>query len=237
MKRTQIALGLAAALLLVATPASAGGKGGKKNNKEAAVVSVVHAQVAAALPVDLLIDAVNLPRGFDVPEGAVVEVQWRKPPAEGNAWVLVTATKDAKVVRRGFARVELVGIRQVLVVQRALSKGEVVTEDDLMLEPRVGATGVDLAPQALLGAPVLADLAEGDVVTGAGIGLPAPVARGTSIKVISTSGAVSVTAQARLETTARPGERATARLTLNRTVVHGQLVDDHTMVVQLGGAS
>lgn len=230
--RTWLLGGALLGTALAPAPGLAAAKGQWMSKKD--LIETVSEQVKAALPSELLLDDVALPRGFEVPRGSVVDVVWRKPPAEGNAWVLVSASLDAKVKRRGFVKVQLVAIRRVLVAQRALSKGEIIGDDDLVAEPRVGVKGIGLAAVALLGAPVLADVEEGAVVTGASIGLPAPVARGTSISVISRFGRVQVAAQGRLETTARPGEAARARIIATHRIVDGQLVDEHTLIVGEG---
>lgn len=218
------------AVALHSTPAGAAGK--YMSSKD--LVHTVSEQIKAGLPSQLLLEGVRLPKGFTVPRGAVVEIKWRGTPREGNVWVLVSASIDEKVARRGFARVELVAIRQVLVAQRAMTKGDVVLAEDLALQPRVGAKGVQLSAAALIGSPVLADLAEGDVISGSSVGLPAPISRGTSIMVVSQAGAVRITAQARLEATARPGESARARIIATRQLVRGQLVDEHTLMVDMG---
>ncbi|MBL4687851.1 MAG: hypothetical protein JKY37_24895, partial [Nannocystaceae bacterium] len=167
------------AVALHSTPAGAAGK--YMSSKD--LVHTVSEQIKAGLPSQLLLEGVRLPKGFTVPRGAVVEIKWRGTPREGNVWVLVSASIDEKVARRGFARVELVAIRQVLVAQRAMTKGDVVLAEDLALQPRVGAKGVQLSAAALIGSPVLADLEEGDVISGSSVGLPAPISRGTSIMV------------------------------------------------------
>ncbi|MEM6990435.1 MAG: flagella basal body P-ring formation protein FlgA [Myxococcota bacterium] len=231
MRHIGLALGLAAACVL-SPSLDAEAKGRVMKAKD--LVHTVSEQVKAGLPSELLLEEIELPKGFAVPHGSVVEIKWRKKPAEGNAWVLVSASVDDKVKRRAFAKVELVGIHHVLVAQRALSRGQIVRAGDLRLQPQVGAKGITLAPIALVGAPVLDDVAAGDVVTGATVGLPAPISRGTSIKVVSQAGRVRVTAQARLETTARPGERARARIIATRQIVRGQLIDEHTLVVSEG---
>lgn len=233
MAKAMMGVGLAFGLLIL-TPKTAAAGGGMKNTE---LVETIERQVKAGLPADLLLDGVALPKKFAVPRGSIVDVTWRKAPAEGNAWVMVTASKDGKVSRRAFVRAALVAVREVLVVQRPLTKGQVVRAGDLLIEPRVGVLGVQLMPEALLGAPVLQDIAAGEAISSASVGLPAPVARGTSINVVSQVGHVRITVQARLETTARPGERAQARITRSRQIVRGRLIDDHTLVVgESGGA-
>ena len=148
--------------------------------------------------------------------------------------MLLTASQDGEVLRRAFVKLTLVAIRDVLVAQRPLAKGDVITADDLALEPRISARGIALMPEALVGAPVLADVDTGAPISAASVGLPAPIARGTSIKVVSVAGAVKVTAQARLETTARPGEEASARIIRTRQVVRGRLIDEHTLTIEEG---
>ena len=210
---------------------------GTKSMKRKDLLGIIREQAGASLPTRLIVDEITLPKRFAVPRGSVVELKWRKAPEEGNAWMLLTASQDGEVLRRAFVKLTLVAIRDVLVAQRSLKKGDVVTADDLALEPRVAMRGIALAPEALVGAPVLADVDEGAPISAASIGLPAPVARGTSVKVVSVAGAVKVTVQARLETTARPGETASARIIRTRQVVRGRLVDEHTLVLGEEGHS
>lgn len=220
-----------AALLALGTAgvADAAGKGKAASTRRAE--DRIAAQVRASLPHDLILDEVHLPRGFTIPKGGTLSVTWRKEPAAGAAFVLATVTQGRKVSRRAFVRVELVPIREVLVTQRPLTKGDVLRAGDLSFEPRIGQIGVDLEPEALLGSPVLADMAAGDTVTPETIGLPPPVSRGSSIQVVAHYGKVRVVAQARLEQTARPGERTSARVVATRSVVRGRLVDPHTLVI------
>jgi len=242
LRNVGLVLGLAGVMLAVPHgPAEAMVRPAKSKKRAAKsldrtdLLDAIREQATASLPSQLLVDEITLPKGFAVPYGSVVEVTWRKAPEEGNAWMLLTASQDGEVLRRAFVKLTLVAIRDVLVAQRALAKGDVVTADDLALEPRVAVRGIALAPEALVGAPVLADVQVGAPISAASVGLPAPIARGTSIKVVSISGAVKVMAQARLETTARPGEVASARIIRTRQVVRGWLVDEHTLELEQGG--
>ncbi len=205
--------------------------GGKASSSSVDPTSLIIDQLDDTLPVNLIIGEVVLPKNFELPKGARVSAAWRKPPKEGHAFVLVEVIRKGKSQRRLFVRVELLAVHDVLVAQRSLAEGDVISEGDLDLEPRIGVEGIQLDPAGLMGSPVLADLAKGDSIDASSVGLPAPVARGTTVKVLVRVGNARVEAQARLETTARPGEQVRVRVASTRRMVTGLLRDPHTVEV------
>ena len=160
------------------------------------------------------------------PTGA--ELVWTHAPRAG--WQSVRTT-DGR-----WARVRMCPERRILVARRAVARGARVTAGDLALEPRgdCDQRGLEIPPHTLVGAPVRRDLAAGAVVSLLDLEIPPPVSRGTAVTVIAGGGGVRVAAPGILETAARPGERAAARLDDRRLVVHGRLLDGSTFLVETG---
>jgi len=192
-------------------------------------------QLEPDLPGDLIIGEVSVPTTFVLEEGDSVRAQWRRTPKEGNAFALVELMRDDAVQRRAFVRIKLLAVHEVLVAQRELAEGEVISAGDLGLEPRIGTEGVALAPISLIGSSVLEDVEFGQLVTSTNIALPTPIARGTAVKVVVRVGGARIESHGRLEATARPGEQVRVRVKATRKVVQGLLVDPKT--VELAGGA
>ncbi len=122
-----------------------------------------------------------------------------------------------------------------MVAQRELTEGEVISEGDLALEPRIGTDGVALAPVSLMGSSVLQDVEFGQLVSSTNVALPTPIARGSAVKVVVRVGAARIESHGRLEASARPGEQVRVRVRATRKVVQGLLVDPKTVELE-GGA-
>ena len=160
------------------------------------------------------------------PPGA--ELLWTRPPH--NGWQSVRTTGGR------WARVRMCPERRILVSRRPLSKGARVADGDLALEARGDCTGsgLEIPPRTLLGAPVRRELSAGARVSLLDLEVPPPISRGTAVTVIAGGGAVRVATAGTLETPARPGERAAARLHERRLVVYGRLLDGSTFLVETG---
>ena len=201
-----------------------------------AIQQDIATQLEPDLPGNLLIGEVTVPPTFAMEEGDTVRAQWRRPPKEGNAFALVELMRGESVARRAFVRVKLLAVHEVLVAQRELSEGEVISAGDLELEPRIGTEGVALAPVSLVGSSVLADMEFGQLVSSTNIALPTPIARGSAVKVVVRVGGARIESHGRLEATARPGERVRVRVRATRKVVQGLLVDPKTVEMEGSGA-
>lgn len=77
-------------------------------------------------------------------------------------------------------------------------------------------------------------IAAGAPITSRLVALPPPLPRGTQVSVDVRRGAVHIRGSATLETAARPGETASARLAATKLLVRGTLVAPATLVVTDG---
>ena len=233
------------AVLLCTAGAKAGHKPGPKPGddptdpfaqaRKATEKSVVQ-QLEPDLPPDLLVGEVSIPASFSPEEDDEIRAQWRRTPKEGNAFALVELVRDGKVQRRTFVRVELLAVHEVLVAQRDLAKGDIITRGDLELEPRIGGEGIALASISLVGAAVLDAVEAGQAIDGSTVELPTPIARGTAVKVVIRVGGARIESHGRLEASARPGERVHVRVRATRKIVKGLLIDHKTVELDPEGA-
>jgi flagella basal body P-ring formation protein FlgA len=127
--------------------------------------------------------------------------------------------------------VVIAALGDVAIAQRALAPGDVIGTGDLAIERRAIAEVSAAAPGTVVGASVVHPIAAGAVVVARDVSLPPPLGRGTQIAIDVRRGAVHVRGTGTLETAARPGEPASARLAATKIVVHGRLVAPATLVV------
>ncbi|MCR9162739.1 MAG: flagellar basal body P-ring formation chaperone FlgA [Nannocystaceae bacterium] len=193
-------------------------------------------QLEPDLPTNLLIGEVSVPATFVPGEDDEVRAKWRRVPKEGNAFALVELERNGLVQRRAFVRIKLVAVHEVLVAQRELAEGDVISEGDIALEPRIGDDGIALSPVSLVGSTVLEDVEFGQLMNAANLELPPPVARGSSVKVVVRVGGARIESHGRLEVTARPGEQVRVRVRATRKVVKGLLVNAKTVEMESEGA-
>ncbi len=203
--------------------------------REATQKSIVE-QLEPDLPLNLLIGEVSVPATFVPEEGDEVRAKWRRTPKEGNAFALVELMRNDRVQRRAFVRVKLLAVHEVLVAQRELAEGDVIGEGDIALEPRIGTEGISLVPVSLVGSTLLKDVEFGQLINATNLELPAPVARGSAVKVVVNVGSARIESHGRLEETARPGEQVRVRVRATRKVVRGVLLDAKTVRMAGEGA-
>ncbi len=196
------------------------------------VEAEVAAQVRAGLPAGLAIVDVDVPAALVAARGDVT-VELRGGLRAGRVSFRVAVTHGKKV-RQGWARIELGQLRPVLVARQDLAVGDRLDGGQVTREQRpvAAAQACDLPASALVGARARRAVAAGDLVACQTIERPAPVARGTAIRVVVRRGAVSVAAPGTLEQSARPGELTQARLTNGQRLVRGRLVDGNTFVME-----
>lgn len=202
----------------------------------AAAQRTIIEQLEPDLPGDLLIGEVSVPATFVPEEDDEVRAKWRREPQEGNAFALVEIVRNGVVQRRAFVRVVLVAVHEVLVAQRELAEGDVISEGDIALEPRIGDAGIALAPVSLIGSTVLKKVEFGQLIDGTNLELPPPVARGSAVTVVVHVGAARIESHGTLEATARPGEQVRVRVRATRKVVQGVLISPKTVEMESEGA-
>jgi flagella basal body P-ring formation protein FlgA len=208
---------LALVVLLFAAPAFA----------STATEKAAQARVEASLPADLAVVALELPRALAQAKGDVV-VTWTSAPRLG--WVSVQIEVGSK---KGYARVRLERVRQVVVARRPLLKGSRVTAADVGIEPRgvKEGEGIEAPIAAVVGSEITRDVPAGELVRNGDIARPAPLARGTKITVLVRSGGVTVSTGGLLERAARPGEDTQVRLNGGRLLA-GRVLDQNTVLVE-----
>jgi flagella basal body P-ring formation protein FlgA len=141
---------------------------------------------------------------------------------------------SVKVTVRGrtaWVPVAIAAARDVAMAQRALAPGDVIADEDIAIEHRAVADVTPAPPATLVGATVTTAIPAGAPIAARDVALPPPLARGTQIAIDVRRGAVHIRGTGTLETAARPGEPASARIATTRTIVHGTLVAPATLVV------
>lgn len=227
---TKIAI-VFALLALIAVLAHRASAEPKKSVREPEVLveTTIRDRLTPALPAGLDIAKVYLPPNLATlsvaPSKVVVEL-----PRELRA-----GRPSIKLTVRGkppvWVPVAIAATVEVAVAQRDLAAGDVITDDDIAIEPRAVADFVPAIPATLVGASVTADIAAGTPINRRMVALPPPLSRGTQVSVEIRRGAVIIRGSATLETAARPGEPASARLAATKVLVHGTLVAPATLIV------
>lgn len=185
--------------------------------------------VSASLPAGLAVVSVDVPETVAAAHaaGGAMALSWRRAPRAGTFSIQAVVTGKDRAQTRGWLRIKLAELRAVVVAARPLAAGATIGAGDLALEPRpVGRdAGWEIEPHTLIGASVLADAPAGAVVDGTIVSEPAPVARGTQLKVFVRRGRVRVSTAGVLEAPARPGEIGRVRIGGGRKVARARLVD------------
>lgn len=192
------------------------------------VEAIVRARLQPALPAALDVARVYLPAqlaALDV-DPAKVAVELPRELRAGRPSVKVTVRG-----RAAWVPVAIAAVSDVAIAQRALAAGDVITADDIAIERRAVADLAVAAPATLVGASLNAAIAAGAPIAARDVALPPPLSRGTQVAVDVRRGAVHIRGTATLETAARPGELASARLAATRMVVHGRLAAPATLIV------
>jgi flagella basal body P-ring formation protein FlgA len=194
-------------------------------------------------PIDAIVRAKlapALPAGLDV-----AKIYWPAELAQVNtdpARVIVELPRELRAGRpsikltvRGhratWIPVAITAVTEVAVAQRALATGDIIADEDLAFERRAVADVAPAAPATVAGASVLNAIRAGAVITARDISRPPPLLRGTQVAIDVRRGAVHVRGTGTLETAARPGEPASAKLSATKLVVHGRLVAPATLIV------
>jgi flagella basal body P-ring formation protein FlgA len=184
---------------------------------------VVRARVEQALPAGLGVAKIQL-RGAEVDANRVI-VETPRALHTGRTSVRVVVAGHAT-----WAAVSIAPLVEVAIARRAIAVGEWIAPGDVIVEQRA-LDGVAPAPVLLAGAMAAHAIDAGAVVGVHDVTLAPPLARGTQVSIEIRRGAVRVHGTGVLETMARIGDRASARLAATRTLVHGTMIDSTTLVI------
>jgi len=191
--------------------------------------AIVRARLAPSLPAGLDVARVYLPptlAGVDTsPEAVAIELPRELHAGRPSIKITVRGHRSASVP------VAIAVATDVALAQRALAPGDVVGPTDIAIERRAVADLIPAPPATLVGASVTTAIAAGATIAARDVALPPPLPRGTQVEVDVRRGAVHIRGTATLETAARPGGPASARLAATKLVVHGTLVAPATLVV------
>jgi flagella basal body P-ring formation protein FlgA len=188
----------------------------------------IRARLAPAIPSDLGIIEIHLPKTYaklDVDRGAIT-VELPRAIRAGRSSIKLGVPKKSPV----YVPVTFGKLVAVAVVARELAAGETITEADFSIEQRaVGSVAVANAV-TLVGSSTVRDLKAGTAIAAADVVLPRPLSRGTQITVEMRRGGVRIRGTATLESAARHGEQASARLAHTRTIVRGTMRGDRLVI-------
>ena len=191
------------------------------------IESVVRARIQPVLPAGLDVARVYLPANLatlDV-DPAKVAVDVPRELRAGRPSIKITVRG-----RTSWVPVAIAQLTEVAIAQRPLAPGDVIAEGDIAVERRAADTAV-AAPATLIGASVTTAIDIGAPIGARDVALPPLLPRGTQITIDVRRGAVHVRGSGMLESSARPGELATARLSATRTILRGRLVAPATLIV------
>ena len=190
-------------------------------------------RIQDTLPEDLQVGEVGLPPNVTIPADATVSVTWKIPPRPGNSWVHLAFGRDGQPLDEAYARVKIVRVRHVLVASRPLRAGDRLQPGDVTRQAHT-EPGLEMGIDALVGSEILRNVAAGKPLRSDAITMPAPLPRGTAIRVIVRAQGLLITASAVLEQPALPGEQALVRIESTRQLVRGQLIDGETVIINRG---
>jgi flagella basal body P-ring formation protein FlgA len=184
------------------------------------IATIVADRATAALPAGLGVSKVHVPAAFaklDV-DPAKVGVEAPRDLRAGRASFKVTVRGKSMFVPVSIGKLVMVAI-----ATRPLAAGDVIVDGDFTVEDRAIDAINPAKPGSLFGASVTQEVGEGGVIAGSAVALARPLARGTQVSVEIRRGSLRIRGSATLETAARPGEPASARLAHTRTIVRGTL--------------
>ncbi len=196
----------------------------------------VTAEVERTLPSGLAIASISVPDALrrHVSRHDIVALHWRRPPTKGRSVVQVLVHKRSGRIKKGWARVELVALGNVLVAAVLLEAGSVIKAGDLRVEERPQSDGSELqfAPSYLFGSRVVVARRIGETLHAHDVSMPMPIARGTDVRVIVRRGGVIVSTRGVLESKSRVG--STTRVRVAGRVLAGRLT--RADLVELGAS-
>ncbi|MCP4448129.1 MAG: flagella basal body P-ring formation protein FlgA [Myxococcales bacterium] len=226
---------LAVLLALGWTLASAQAEGKSRKSKSRDLNAQIAAEVEQILPGGLALASVTVPKTL-LRHGAkndVVALRWRKPPTHGRAIVQVLVHKRSGRIKKGWARIELVRLGDVVVAAVDLEAGALIEAGNLRVEERPYSDDRELQvePAYLLGSRVVFARKAGEALRASDVSMPMPIARGTSVRVIVRRGGAVVATSGVLETKSMVG--TATRVRVAGRLLAGKLTQAD--LVELGG--
>lgn len=217
-----LALGLAGALALGAPGAALAGSSDR-----------IQGEIQAALPAELGVVELRVPRPLEHIGGAPIHIDWRRPARPG--WLTLKITAGA---RSGWVRARIAEITPVVVAIRALPAGHVIGPDDVAIETRaIDRRGLRpsalVALEAAIGRTVRVAVGAGAAVPPGSLERAAPLPRGHIVKAVVRRGGLTIATAGALERPAPIGEATSVRLRSTGRVVPGRLIDSHTVLLEV----
>lgn len=194
----------------------------------------VLAAMTASLPASLVATDLKFVGRSQWSDRAKVIISWDRGMQEGLRTATVNVL-DGDHSFKTWASTRLSKLRPVLVLVRDMKAGDELGPKDVRTELRAvrARRALDLAPQALVGQSILTDVKRGAVLLPMHVALPARLAAGTEVRVLSTVAGVSIRASGTLVSAVRPGAPARVRIGSSSKVITGRLVDTQTFVVEV----
>ncbi len=191
------------------------------------MAEAVRARVESTLPVGLGVVTIALPVGAPVNAGNVA-VRWVVPPRSGIVPLFVSWRSNHNNAH-GMGQATLAPLRRVLIVSRAMAKGETLGDGDVLATERASESGLQLSVDPR-GRTMAHELAAGEPLRATDLMAPAKIARGTQVRVLIRRGGVTIATEGALERPSAVGERTTARVASVPRPITGRLTDEGTLV-------
>jgi flagella basal body P-ring formation protein FlgA len=213
-----VALGLAGALALGA-PVALAGPGDR-----------IQGEIQSALPAELSVVELRVPRPLEHIGDAPIQIDWRRPARTG--WLTLRVTAGAK---SGWVRARLAQVIPVVIATRALPPGHVIGPDDVAVEARaVDRRGAALlGVEAAIGRTVRVAVGAGAAVPPGALERSAPLPRGHLVKAVVKRGGLTISTAGALERPASIGAATSVRLRSTGRVVQGRLIDSATVLLEM----
>ncbi len=144
-----------------------------------------------------------------------VNIEAIASPRVGRVSVKVTIGKKSQYVQ-----VAIAPMVDVHVATRALAAGATIAAADVAVERHA----TDERDANVVGATLKHDVAAGDAIAARDVTMPAPIARGTVVRIAIHRSGLVIRGSATLEAAAHVGEATSARLSATHTIVRGTLV-------------
>jgi len=197
----------------------------RQGTKQQQFSLLVRQELKQSLPQDLQLLSLKCPKRLHRYLGRTKQItlHWRRAPHAGNAIVQIRVY-GRRGVHKGWARLELQRVGDVLVAQKKLKAGSRIQEGDLQLVRRGFREGLALRdlPPSLLGAKIMHDRKANETLEAHDVLRKPPLPRGHPVQVIVQRGAIRIATPGVLETSVRVGERARARI--GGKLLHGTLL-------------